>query len=807
MSPRRLALLSLHAALALVLCSEAANTQSAWGPAHDARFDFAPSLAKAVEQAKGKQKIVVYSVFTTSVRDNHNWVQREHQIWNAPGFSALLRGRPMVALVPGKGSHKSLKLPQLGFAILDPSGKTVLGTIDVSSGTTERILSMLRSELGAGDDDSGIEKEAPPQRPSIGDLANARIVLHREQSKPYYTKLPPDVPTRQQLVVVSDAAGFLEALTHWEKDAIFPILFMDTRFLPKFAHAFGPQKIWVQKSSRGKARRGAGQLGAGQLLAAWAQACGLDDAPADEAAALRAWKQLEVRSPGIVLSDPEDPMALAGLALAAGRRQALGFVPRFDKPAKLVERDVVLELRSAITQKLAAAQIQALDLYDELDYVTLACAQPYRYRDLRYADKTPYATDDFLARRDDELRWGYVGRLHGDRVRAVYQAMCALFLDPQESLLFSRYSKSSQPWKTYDTAGAAQLLAKDFEVTEISHPKATRAAWHELFAAQDGRWGLVHVNSSGGARDWSTSKGKANFDDIFETLPAIVSYTHSGSAAAPYSLDSIAGRWLERGAYVYFGSCSEPYLDAFVPIDRVYRQALELGMPLGAAFRWPVGMRRWRPWKLAYFGDPLRRLGIARAKPLAPHSDGMRRFGPELHYAGRKNPFGHDRQLRTIEEMVMPILAGEDPPSLRSMESKLRRVSSQKSGSPIGVAWADAIALVIRAQDLDADVHKLVARAHELGLESRELMLALHDRGRRLARAASKAKDAKAFEAAFELLLFAKAPDALQQQASTLLSTWLGATKLSAKETKAIQQRLQGHPAAERNKKLLSVLK
>ena len=75
------------------------------------------------------------------------------------------------------------------------------------------------------------------------------------------------------------------------------------------------------------------------------------------------------------------------------------------------------------------------------------------------------------------------------------------------------------------------------------------------------------------------------------------------------------GRWLEAGAYTYFGSMSEPLLEAFVTPDRIADRMFN-GFPFGMACRSLLGPYSY-PWRLVYFGDPLTPLNhdLKRIRP------------------------------------------------------------------------------------------------------------------------------------------------------------------------------------------------
>src|SRR5690606_2798161 len=82
----------------------------------------------------------------------------------------------------------------------------------------------------------------------------------------------------------------------------------------------------------------------------------------------------------------------------------------------------------------------------------------------------------------------------------------------------------------------------------------------------------------------------------------------SFSAENPNDPETLAGRWLAHGAFVYFGSSHEPYLSAFRTPGLV-ADLLAEGLPFGASARMnaeeapPFG----NAWRLVYLGDPLYR--------------------------------------------------------------------------------------------------------------------------------------------------------------------------------------------------------
>ena len=113
---------------------------------------------------------------------------------------------------------------------------------------------------------------------------------------------------------------------------------------------------------------------------------------------------------------------------------------------------------------------------------------------------------------------------------------------------------------------------------------------------------------------------------------------HSFSAADPNDPATIAGRWLANGAFVYFGSMNEPFLQSFRPPALVAALIAE-GVPLGAAIRRSPPEPFGQPWRLVYLGDPLYRLQPGRSPAAAARRRGPRwPPGPPTSKSGSPTP-------------------------------------------------------------------------------------------------------------------------------------------------------------------------
>src|SRR5690606_13028436 len=182
---------------------------------------------------------------------------------------------------------------------------------------------------------------------------------------------------------------------------------------------------------------------------------------------------------------------------------------------------------------------------------------------------------------------------------AAYRAMCGLFLPLGSAWLFDGYPAEGV-WMQYDQSAAASVLRHlELDVTIDDHPRGTLASWRSRIGLGIDA-DLIFVNSKGNKARFDLAGGTGRAADVpFLQRPAAVYFIHSWSATEPRARGTIAGRWLSRGAYAYFGSVSEPYLQSFVPPVNVAAR-LGAGLPLGAAARPDESP----PWKLAMLGDP-----------------------------------------------------------------------------------------------------------------------------------------------------------------------------------------------------------
>ena len=452
-------------------------------------------------------------------------------------------------------------------------------------------------------------REEPPAR----SLEDPRLERLRRASAAWEPRLRSRREVVDAVCLVPDEATFFEALAAWDQGHWFPILIEDVEYTSKFLRAFQPAR--VVRYPRRAPTVGGDLLWRNAVKAVGRSWTGDDgDPPSGE----RRSTATRGGAPGLVVSNPEAAMLAGAAALAAGHFQPLiRWEPGGAFGAMLSSADAL-----AMAEDLQAIVAEVAPDYDRLgddcDFLTLALDFPYRYQGEGVAARGgPAAVDDLLGRHLNvpdpdfvRIRWAFNGRLLGDEVRAVYDAMCSLFLRPDRATLINGYGEGGgPPFGPFGLKPAAETLGGLMEVDRLDRSEADLGGWHAAFGPIN-RSGLVMVNSSGNPSDFRIGgKVQARTWDVPLTAPAVVSMIHSFSAANPNEPATIAGRWLANGAYVYFGSAHEPYVQSF-RTPELLADLLDAGLPFGASVRMlaeespPFG----NCWRLAYLGDPLFRI-------------------------------------------------------------------------------------------------------------------------------------------------------------------------------------------------------
>jgi hypothetical protein len=568
------------------------------------------TIAHALDAA-GRDGLV--AVWVTPSRDDVTLLEARRLLFSHPQFDAVASAYRWVRTLSYVEEAKRFRVEDDPTIVVvrradDPSGFGEVARVATLASTDSEIVRALR-DAARRRDPTSIDASRDGERARLarefdaarsGDDAARRAFAAANPASLYSEVLeweagraardvPPDSSPRTVLNVVRlvpDLPTFLGEISEWDEQRWWPILLDGDHRNAAFVEAFAPAFVERVPPARGVAADEA------TIRAALVAALG----PLSLDKAKLARQTVDASSRDVVLTQASAPEWPGALALAAGHRERLEFVEAIGERGGVVSRAELDRARAALRDRTSGARA-----------VTLAGAFALGYRDPSLEEKGDQALDDALLRDDRDLPRAFVGRLVGDSGQSIYQAMASLFLRPKSALLFSRYDVKSEPWSRYDPTPLVARLEPFFPARAIAGEGATLAAWRKLVTPRC-RDGFVFVNSSGGSRDWSLAGGPGGDEmDVPPTAPAIVAYTHSGSAGNPYDVDTIAGRWLWCGAYVYFGSYREPFLDAFRTPREVVERALD-GMPLGRAFRSEIPDGRWRPWKLVYVGDPLARL-------------------------------------------------------------------------------------------------------------------------------------------------------------------------------------------------------
>jgi hypothetical protein len=472
--------------------------------------------------------------------------------------------------------------------------------------------------------------------PAFEDVRRASVLWDRRTG--------PERRVVDMVCLVPDVPTFLEAVAAWDQHHYFPVLIDDVETTFKFLRAFRPARVVRYPSRVDPAPREAlWDRAVAAVGLSWTE----DATPRDQVprgdAVLPMIGPVPPPPPGVVVSSPGSPSLAGAVALAAGRFQPLLRWEPAKTYADELKKEEALELTVSL-ERLVAGLIGRYDhLGDDCDFVTLAGNYPYRY----LLDGNRQAIDDLLCRTGTNAhRWAYTGRLTGDPAQSVYRAMCSLFLHPDDALLVNTYGEKDRPWTEYGMTSAAALINRVMPATHVSGERASLSGWHQSFDPVN-RHGLLLINTRGGPTQFAVLGGPlGQTADIPETVPTAAVIIHSFSAEKPDDPETLAGRWLANGAFVYFGSMNEPSLQGFRPPSLV-ASFLSENLPVVTAVRKSLPEIFGQPWRLVYFGDPLFRIRPVGQK--RPRVAEWSRVGdwpayPEFKVPGDGEP--EDRRLK-----------------------------------------------------------------------------------------------------------------------------------------------------------------
>lgn len=573
--------------------------------------------------------------------------------------------------------------------------------------------------LAAGPDaPQNAPPDAPPSAPADLSQVPWQIVLGARTAQVEHTW-----PVVDQVVLVPDGRTYLDELSRWSEKGRWPVLIEDGFFAPLFIRGFAPARV-IRRSSIGvmptdRTEREALLRGA------------VVEAIADGAADMQGAAARRGFTPSmVILADALDPAWTAAAALSAGRCAPISFTAAdHGAPGDTLDEARFATLAGEVEDAARASGLPWKGLRDEIDAV-LVCdsvalkSTPRLRPELRLEIKDgpmptragePVATTNALGRGDDGAPWAVASAIFGSEVRSAYAAMSALFASRKSVALVNGY-ETSGAWAAYDTAPAAKVFGDlGFSVSQWSGEKATIDAWR-LFVMDGLECDAFLVNTHGMAFEFGLSGGtKGKGGDVpFFDRPAMVHCIHSFSMQYPEHPGTIAGRFLDHGAYVYHGSVFEPFLSAFVA-PRQFAERVACPTPFLVAARIFEGPFA-RPWRTSGYGDPLALLvldGRFGAKRIAPADDGATPLRAAAAAAlARFRDTKSDAAL--VEAMRDLELAADDAAILRVWELA-RRTARAPEAAPFAVGAA------FRARDL-AKLAGIIAAIPSPDLRQRDML-------------------------------------------------------------------------------------
>lgn len=461
----------------------------------------------------------------------------------------------------------------------------------------------------------------PPQPQAISGTLRDIFAQIQQQEPIRRAGLKASVIKRAQLtvpivVIVDDAPSYLLAIRNWEAAVRYPVLWDDGTLearedIARFVRAFRPNKV-VRIEADGD-QRWAGDRDEKQRIIERAYAKALGESLGDWETGLKELSDQGIVSPGIVITDALDSAWPSALALAAGRLQPIAFMVAPNKLPNPLSVDVSDSLERGIEHAAQRTGRSWDSIGDDIDAITLAMNTGTLIK-TGGSDRARLATTDRIGRKESMGagdRWAWCGQMIGSEAKTVYQAMCALFLDLDQAFVWDGYTQE-QPWAQYDGTQAARFLEqREMDVELHDQPRYTIQDWKQRGVrplgdrdAAPGSALLMLMNSKGAAHAFDLpgayqESGRPGHLPVLD-IPAALHIVHSFSLQNPSSRNTVGGRFIERGVYVYAGSVDEPYLNAFIPTPLLARR-----LAASLAFATAVHFDEGKVWKLTVLGDPL----------------------------------------------------------------------------------------------------------------------------------------------------------------------------------------------------------
>jgi hypothetical protein len=514
------------------------------------------------------------------------------------------------------------------------------------------------------------------------------------------------LPVAPVVVIVRDTTSYVQAISLWRINSRFPVLIDDgtptaRENIARFVRAFKPAKILRFASATPDRSNGVAVPEAVENAVglAWSMPSPDPLKPFDRAAVLAQWKSLQLTPPGIVVAAVDDPAWTAALALAAGRGQPIFWTTssrRLDAPMTVADAETLEKNIEAFAESTGLSWKAT---GDDLDALTLCTAMPQTISGTAVGIM---ATTDRVGRSNTgggagPKRWAWSSQIPGTGTDAAYRAMSALFAPvAKEAWIFDSYP-DSPGWNTFSGKTAEEaLVSLGWTVKGVRTPSGTIDAWRKE-AKSPITAPLLLVNTKGEKHQFHLASGTGTLADIpFLAAPSMVNFVHSFSAQYVGTRDTLAGRWLDRGAAAYVGSVDEPQLTGFVPTPAVAAR-LAAGIPLAVAVRYDDAP----PHKITVIGDALWTIGGAPI-PVSPPA-----AQPTL--AGAVDL---SEEIKTLikadlaEGVWTLIMLGRDEEAAR-LAAALAKAGTAQWNPAAAIAGASALFRTGRAADLKTLVARL----------------------------------------------------------------------------------------------------
>lgn len=432
-----------------------------------------------------------------------------------------------------------------------------------------------------------------------------------------------------QVVLVPDAATYLDEISRWNLRERWPVLIEDGFLAPMFVRAYKPSRV-VRRASVGTALPAALADRQAAARAAVAKAWTVPGSDMKPETPAQAFASVRFEPLGAVFTSLDDPAWTAAVALAAGHGQALLWLDgNYGGPNDTIESGALIELASRIEEEVRATHLPYAALGDAIDAVTIArtiAPKAVPGSDPRWAPPKgaptkpgePIAVTDALCRNADGSRWAVAGWIFGDETRSAYVAMCSLFLEPKSVWTINTYPPDGQ-WAKYGMAEAAATMTQaGFAVESFDGVQASVVGWLNMLMGGF-KPDILLMNTKGNMDFFEMfPSGLCYPEDVaFGQKPMALHLIHSWSLTSPQARTMVGGRWLEHGVYAYTGSVFEPYLVAFVP-PIIFSQRISNFVPFLVASRWGEGDND-ATWRVTTFGDPLM-ITMPPSQPSAPRT-------------------------------------------------------------------------------------------------------------------------------------------------------------------------------------------